>query len=271
MGSCSVPGTWSRTSLVNVCLVLLGAYYAATDGVLMALASTLVQRGQLASALAILTDGSHRAGTCRGGGHVRCALELAGAEVAAGIFARRDWPSLSARRSSLLPRTRQSVNRRDAADREGLGGKSRCLRLLCCDLPDALDSRTSCGDSPGAAQWHSPRPHSCGQRATNAGAPGGTAQVADPVGSTQVAPAPRRVVALRSVGRTSRRHLPTPRGSRSSFGSRGWEICTGLSSAPICAPARPRAADGVALRSPARRRRPTGNLLDRAPRRVHHV
>ena len=68
------------------CLVLFGAYYAATDGVLMALASTHLHPGRLASGLALLT-------TVTAIGRVIAAViygalwSWRGPEVAAGIFA----------------------------------------------------------------------------------------------------------------------------------------------------------------------------------------
>jgi Na+/melibiose symporter-like transporter len=91
-----------------VCLVLLGAYYAATDGVLMALASTLVQRSQLASALAILT-------TVTALGRVVAAVMYGalwswrGPEVAAGIFATGLALAVMGA-AALLPRTRQALS-----------------------------------------------------------------------------------------------------------------------------------------------------------------
>ncbi|HEU5322866.1 MAG TPA: MFS transporter [Methylomirabilota bacterium] len=55
-GSLLVP--WSATLHVAAALVLLGAYYAATDGVLMALAGAVLPRDLVASGLALLTTGT---------------------------------------------------------------------------------------------------------------------------------------------------------------------------------------------------------------------
>jgi MFS family permease len=60
-GSLLVPWTGGATWPVVVDLILLGAYYAATDGVLMALAGALLPPAQRASGMALLITGTNLA------------------------------------------------------------------------------------------------------------------------------------------------------------------------------------------------------------------
>lgn len=60
-GSLLVPWTGGATWPVVVDLILLGAYYAATDGVLMALAGALLPPAQRASGMALLVTGTNLA------------------------------------------------------------------------------------------------------------------------------------------------------------------------------------------------------------------